>query len=312
MPEYTVLFNRRSREGARAERCLRRPGSDSLAGPDVHLEWVPLTELERTSATPDRVVVVGGDGTINAACDWLFRTGHSCPIGVVPAGTGNNLVRGLGLPLDMTAAYRLALTGTETRPLDAILYRAEGDRRQRLIVQSAALVFPAEIASQYDRLRRHPALRWLFRPLGPYVYRLLALLGIMRRTWNEKRMKLLRTGIRLPGEDLDETVLALFIGNERSLGGEFQPCPEARVDDGRLDLCLVRAGTGASYLRLFRSIARGAHLAETDTVLYRQTPGPVDIRLDVPSWMLADGDLWVSSHRFHLDLLAGGFRFVVG
>src|SRR5678816_4908666 len=58
----------------------------------------------------------------------------------------------------------------------------------------------------------------------------------------------------LPEETLEERVIAIFIGNERSLGGEFQPCPKARIDDGLMDLCFVRAGTGESYLRLFRSV----------------------------------------------------------
>ena len=311
MAEYTVIYNKRSRRGASAEQALRTNATESV-GDDVRLTWLPLTELERISVAPDRLVVVGGDGTVNAACEWLYRSGHSCPIGIVPAGTGNNLVRGLGLPLDVDAAFRLALTGTESRELDVILYRAGEDDRVRVIIQSAALVFPAEIAAQYDRLRRQAWLRWVFRPLGPYVYRLLALLGIARQVWNEKRTRLVHTTTHLPGEDLEETVLALFIGNERSLGGNFVPCPRARVDDGLMDLCLVRAGTGTSYLKLFRSISRGAHLDHPKAIVYRQTAGPVTIRLDHPSWMVADGDLWVSSDRFNLELRGACYRFVVG
>ena len=311
MTEYTVIYNKRSRRGAVAERVLRTMATGSVDD-GVRLTWIPLSELERTARAPDRLVVVGGDGTVNAACEWLHRTGHSCPIGIVPAGTGNNLVRGLELPLDVRAAFRLALTGSKTRAIDAILYRSGEDARERIIIQSAALVFPAEIAAQYDRLRQRAWMRWIFRPLGPYIYRLLALLGIARQVWNEKRTRLVHTTTHLPGEDLEETALALFIGNERSLGGNFFPCPRARVDDGLMDLCLVRAGTGTSYLKLFRSISRGAHLEQTKDILYRQTSGPMTIRLDQPSWMVADGDLWISSDRFELELRAAYYRFVVG
>jgi diacylglycerol kinase family enzyme len=116
----------------------------------------------------------------------------------------------------------------------------------------------------------------------------------------------------MPGETIDEKTFAVFIGNERSLGGNFFPCPRAEVDDGKLDLCLVRAGTGASYFDLFRRIARGDHLALERTVVYRQTPGPLEIGLSKPSPFLADGDLWVTSNRFVLRMLRHRFEVITG
>ena len=50
-----------------------------------------------------------------------------------------------------------------------------------------------------DARAKRKELRWLFRPMGPHVYRLLALLGIARQVWNEKRTKLVRTTADLVG-----------------------------------------------------------------------------------------------------------------
>jgi diacylglycerol kinase family enzyme len=127
-----------------------------------------------------------------------------------------------------------------------------------LVIQTAALGFPAEIAARYAALRRHSVFRYLAQPAGLYVYRVLAFLGLAAQKRREKRGKnLLRVTCTVAGERLEETVFAIFIGNERSLGGNFHPCPLAVMDDRKMDLCFVRAGTGLSGLALFRAIIRG-------------------------------------------------------
>ncbi len=118
--------------------------------------------------------------------------------------------------------------------------------------------------------------------------------------------------MELPGERLELPISAIFLGNERSLGGDFLPCPQARPDDGLADLCLVRARTGIPYLKLFRSISRGEHLAIEDAVLYRQTPGPLRIELSSPSRFLVDGDLWTCADRFAVEVRPALFRVVCG
>ena len=192
----------------------------------------------------------------------------------MPAGTGNNLARGLTLPLETRDALEVAFRGTGLRPLDGIHCR-DGEGRARVVIQTAALGFPAEVAGRYAALRQHSVFRHLARPAGPYVYQLLAYLGLATQKRRERRGKnLLQVKCTLPGEPFEEAVFAIFIGNERSLGGNFHPCPLAEVDDGQLDLCFVRAGTGQGYLELFRALTRGEHLALNETIVYRQTRGP--------------------------------------
>ncbi len=261
---------------------------------------------------PGRLIVIGGDGTLSAVSEWLIERDHDCPIAIVPAGTGNNLARGLGLPLDTVRALEIAFRGERLRALDAVRYQGKAEGRARIMIQTAALGFPAEIAARYDALRRHSFFRYLCAPAGPYVYRLLALAGLGEQRRKERRGEnLLDVECRLPGERLRETVFAIFLGNEKSLGGNFCPCPRAEVDDGLLDICLVRAGTGAGYLRLFRSVIRGEHLALERTVVYRQTRGPVEIELSAPSLFLADGDLWLKDSSFRLEVLPHRFRVIV-
>ncbi|HVR74863.1 MAG TPA: diacylglycerol kinase family protein [Planctomycetota bacterium] len=313
MPEWVMLHNPLSRNGSRAERRTRSALHSRKDGAGPRLVWVALSALHSLERVPERIIVIGGDGTVNAAAEWLIERRASCPIAILPAGTGNNLACGLGLPLDLAGSLRVALGGERTRPLDVIVYRGLSVGGPRVVVQSAALGFPADIARRYDVLRRRPLLGGMLTLTGQHVYRLLALLGLQRQKRMEARgERLLEVECVLPDEVLRETVFAIFIGNERSLGGNFLPCPRAELDDGMFDICFVRAGTGARYLKLFRAVARGEHLEMRDTVLYRQTPGPVALNLSAPGSFLADGDIHVTDRAFRLEVLPGRLEVIVG
>lgn len=302
MSEPLVIYNPASRRGqALAEQLQPR-----TAG----LRWVGLTELAKLKAQPERVVAVGGDGTVNAVASWLRQSDLRCPVGIVPGGTGNNLFYGLGLPANPQHALSLALTSAPaTRSLDVISYCSAGSSESRLVLQSAAIGFPADVAARYDALRHRPVLRRAFRPLGKNTYRLLALGQLLSQIRQSTEPLQLR--MQLPGEAFDGPILALFIGNERSLGGNFLPCPQAQVDDGLLDLCVVRTLPVLSTLRLFQLIGRGEHLDRSDAVFYRQSRGPVELQLDRAVPIMADGDLWETSDRFTLELTPAACEVIV-
>jgi diacylglycerol kinase (ATP) len=314
---WLVVFNPGARRGGSVAAEVRRALAAATAPPareePGRLAFAPVSELDAVGEAPGRVIAVGGDGTFNGAADWLARRGFRAPLAIVPAGTGNNLACGLGLPLRTGPALVLALRGRACRPLDAVVYLSPEEGRRRLLLQGGALGFPAEVAARYDRLRRQPLLRPLLQPLGTHVYRLLALAGLAAQKRRERRGEdLLEVRAALAGEEIRERLLALFIANERSLGGNFVPCPRARVDDGAFDLCFVRAGTGASYLKTFRRVARGEHLALEDVVIYRQSTGPVEIELSAAAPLVADGDLWLRSRRYRFEILPARFEVIVG
>ena len=275
--------------------------------------WVPLAEVEAAVADgAGRIIAIGGDGTVTAVASAMAAAATPAPIGIVPAGTGNNLARGLGVPLDPRRAFALALSATHTRKIDAIRYSAGAANPARFALQTTALGFAADVAGRYDALREGAVFRAIARPFGQQIYRVLAVLGMRDQIRRERRGDLGQIRLRFPGEEFAETVFAIFIGNERSLGGDFFPCPEAKIDDGLIDVCIVRAGTGRSYLKLLKSVTRGEHLAFTDAVVYRQTAGPIEIELDRPHRLLADGDLWEESDRYRLEVLPSVVEFLIG
>jgi len=307
----TIVHNPRSKSGAR---CLRRclelieAGRSTL---DARITHVSIDEMGSLAEIPSRLIVLGGDGSVNAAAQWLHDRGAPCPLAIVPAGTGNNLARGLGIPRDTREALALALRGSRARRVDGVLFRWDGTA-PRIMIQTSALGFPARIAARYDEIRRNPLARALVAPAGPYVYRILALSGLVTQKRRELRGDALPV-VRCiyPGGEIEDRLFAIFLGNERSLGGNFLPCPRASVDDGAMDLCLVRAGTGASYLDLFRRIARGDHLSLGRTVEYWQTTGPLEIRISEASPLLIDGDIKGNEALYRVEMLPGRFEIIV-
>ena len=107
-------------------------------------------------------------------------------------------------------------------------------------------------------------------------------------------------------------MLAVFLGNEPTLGGDFVPCPMAQLDDGKLDICLIRHDADTPYLQLFRAMAAGAHLEYTRHVWYGQTSGELKLEFDREIPILVDGDLKTAARSYRLEVLPDRFAIVVG
>ena len=191
---------------------LRGGGIDVLR-PDWH-EGENLAEtIRRHADAVDRVVVAGGDGSLNAAAPGLIDTG--LPLGILPGGTANDLARTLGLPADMAGAARVIAAG-RTRAIDV------GEVNGKPFFNVASLGMSASLA---DRLSRETKRRW-----GRLAYALTAtevLIGA----------RPFSAVIRADdGEEIAVRTLQIAVGNGRHYGGGMVVAETAEIDDRRLDL----------------------------------------------------------------------------
>lgn len=190
---------------------------------------------------PDVLVVVGGDGTVSGVLPEL--AGVALPLVLVPAGTGNDLARSLGLPLhDPASAAALALTGVPRRIDVGEVVTAE---RTVPFLTVAALGFDAKVSDRTNRLR------W---PRGAARYYLAILIELAR---------LRPTGFRLAcdGEAMHDAPGTLIaVGNTTSYGGGMPITPAARPDDGLLDAVHVASLRRRTLVRLFPLLLAGRHL----------------------------------------------------
>lgn len=250
---------------AAAGGASRRVGSavvDTLrsAGVDVRvIAAVDEGELrsrlgDAVASAVDAVVVVGGDGVVNLAVDVLAGTGT--PLGIVPAGTGNDAARELGVPIDDPAAAcrRVvdALAGGG-RLIDVGVIESlgggAGERRRFLCAVSAG--FDALVNERANALRF---------PRGPQRYTVALLLELLRL--RARRYRVIVDG---RAYELDSVLLA--VANLGSIGGGMRIVPFASAEDGRLDALVVAPVSRLRFLRLFPRVFAGRH-TELDVVSF--------------------------------------------
>jgi diacylglycerol kinase (ATP) len=182
----------------------------------------------------DLLVVLGGDGTVHEVVNGLpLDAGAEAPaVAVLPCGTGNDLVRGLGLPPDPVAAAR-ALADCRPRRLD--LLDCAGRRAANGVNAGFA-------AAATERLSRR-----VKRSLGPLAYVLGgALAGVDPPTWQAR--------VEVDREIVEGEALAVVVGNGGSFGGGRWLLPDADLSDGLLDLLVIPAGE--SKARLAKELSR--------------------------------------------------------
>jgi len=290
-----VLTNPGSRRAHEVRTELEQSLSELDPAPSV--TWIDVISDQPESGAFDRVAIVGGDGSVNLALRWLDRADISAPVAIIPAGTGNNLARGLKIPTAAADSIALALHSSHSRRIDAVRYLLDGEV-SGIMLQVAALGMPARVAMQFDRLRHKPLLRHPIRWLGDSFYRLLALVAMARGKNEQQQWR-----ISVDGTDQDGCGSALFLGNEGTIGGGFHPCPRASLDDGLLDLCLIPPLTTVEAIRLFSKISRGKHLEARSDIFYIQCR---KVRIEQSAApFLVDGDIVGAPQEVELEVLPG-------
>lgn len=203
--------------------------------------------VRAVSERPDVLVIVGGDGTLAGTLGVLCAA--RIPLALVPAGTGNDFARALGLPRnDPAQAAALALTG-RARVIDVGEVDSGGEVTPFLTV--AALGFDAKVSDRTNRLR------W---PRGRMRYYLALLVEIARLRPTQFRIRY-DDGV---ASELPGTLVA--VGNTASYGGGMPVCAGAAPDDGMLDVVHVVPLGRLRLIRLFPLLLKGTHLhrAEVD------------------------------------------------
>lgn len=191
----------------------------------------------------DGLVVVGGDGMVSLGVNLVAQTG--VPLGIVAAGTGNDLARGLGLPYDDPAAATDALLSALRRPPRAI---------DAGVIRHGALRtwFACVVSTGFDAVVNERANR-MTRPRGPSRYTLALVRELA--TFSPRTYAITIDGVRR-----EQRAMLVSVANNASLGGGMRIAPQADLSDGLLDVFIVHPLSRAGLLAVFPKVFRGEHV----------------------------------------------------
>lgn len=279
---FTLLVNPTAGRGhgrRRAHRVAQRllhagsdvevvPAQTAPAMADCAARAVEHAQRSRAAGRDHVVVVVGGDGTVHVVVQAVASSG--VPLGVVPAGSGDDAARAWGLPRrDTDAAADILLSGTPVA-MDLGLASA-GDGSQHWFATVLAAGFDARVSERAHGM-----------PQVPAAIRYLAALTAELRAFEPLHYRL-----TLDGVEVERDAILVAVGNTSHFGGGMMICPDADATDGLLDILILDPIPRGEFIRVFPRVYRGTHLGHPAVEVIRAGEVVIE-KADVVAY--ADGE----------------------
>jgi diacylglycerol kinase (ATP) len=237
-------------------------------------------------------LIFGGDGTVHRHLSQLHQ--YKIPTLVVPTGSGNDFAKALGIrsvDIALRAWRQFCAEGKNVREIDLGVIRAGG--QEALFCCVAGVGMDAEANARANRMPP-----WL-KSRGGYV--LAALQSLIA-------FKPAEMSIMTEGREIRRSAFFIAVGNALSYGGGMKVTPQATLDDGLLDVCLVSKMNKLKLLCWVPTIFFGQHLRLKQVEYLQATEVTIDAdrKLD----LYADGD-YAGQTPVKIGLIQQGLRVVV-
>ncbi|HTE61280.1 MAG TPA: diacylglycerol kinase family protein [Solirubrobacteraceae bacterium] len=254
----SASFGATSAVGPALVQTLRAEGHEvqSLTEPS----WIELYESAKRAvrSKPDALIVVGGDGIVNLGANLV--AGTRVPLGIVPSGTGNDMARGLGIPHDNTeAAIEALATALQNPPrvIDAARIRFTNDQTglpdERWFLCALSAGFDAIVNERANNMHN---------PKGPSRYIIALMIELTK-------LKPIHYRLTLDDRVIETAGVLVSLGNSVSLGGGMNITPDAKLDDGLLDVLIVKPLSRVAFLRIFPRVFKGTHITDPRVTIER-------------------------------------------
>jgi len=233
-----------------------------------------------------RIIVAGGDGSVHEAVNGIMRADARAQLGVIPTGTGNDFAKACSIPLDWELATskltdRL-LAGDEPRRIDV------GRMNDRFFANGAGIGFDAKVT------RVAQSYRW---PIGDLVY-LYAIFRCMVDGIETPHVAITAGDFTWNGP-----VTLVNVSSGAWIGGMFHIAPQARNDDGQLDLLIVDPVSRLRITSLIPKLVRGSHMQEAEISHVSVNKLSIEASSPMPSHL--DGEVGEPGTRFDVEILPG-------
>lgn len=208
------------------------------------------------------VISIGGDGLAHLVLQLVVP--RSIPFAVIPAGTGNDIVRSLGWSLEDSTNYLDHVTSNPATPIDLGNVDSEW--------------FAAILSTGFDSVVNEKAnsMLWL---RGAQRYNVAIALELPRFAPIEYE-------ISTDNRTFTTKAMLIAIGNGRSYGGGMLVCPHAKLDDGLFDVMILKPVSKLEFLKVFPKVFSGSHITHPAVEIFRTKK----IELNADAIAYADGE----------------------
>ena len=265
------------------EICRQREMDFDIVYTDRPKQAIELAAQARNNF--ECVVAVGGDGTINEVMNGLV--GGKTSLGIVPVGTGNDLIRAIPVPVNIEEAID-CLIAFQTKKIDI------GKAWNRYFCNGLGIGFDAWVVKSTLSVKK-------LRGTAIYLYSVLKTI----RTYEPPLVRL-----RYNDVDRSERFYLITVGNGISLGGGFKLTPMAVIDDGLFDLTIIRDLKKREVIHNLVSVFSGKHIYLEQVTTDRTTALTLESEPGFAAH--ADGELLsLNIHSMKVQILPGAIDVVV-
>lgn len=213
-----------------------------------------------------KVIAIGGDGLVNLCLQYLARSGIT--LGVIPAGTGNDFARAVGVNgLSVNKIFDLY---TKSDPAEIDLGLVKSQSSERWFVQVLSTGFDAEVNSRANKIR------W---PKGKSKYTIATVRTLAK-------FRPITYEIEMDGHKFSQSAMLFTIANGETYGGGMRICPGASNSDGFFELLLVRPVSRFVLLTIFPKVFKGNHIPHQKIDTYQAK----EVKISASTSSYADGE----------------------
>lgn len=245
-----------------------------------------VVKKELASKAYTDIIAVGGDGTIIEILNGIDE--HPVSLGIIPMGTGNDFARSVNIPQNVDEALNIIRQG-KTKQLDI------GNVNGIKFMNSSGIGIDGKIISITRNIKKMIP--------GSLAYLISTIMSVAT-------FKAFNVKIELDNETINETCLLIAIGNGRYFGGGMKITPQAELDNGTFQICIVKDVPKYLFLKIFPKVYHGNH-TQVDQVIMRKSR---TIHIEIEGENLpvsADGNL-VSQTPAEISIVPRSINVIVG
>ncbi len=267
---------------------------------EYQVSWTPSSggattlACQATEHEVDLIISVGGDGTINEIINGIIQAPNQPALGIIPAGWANDFIKSTSIPKDILQACQI-ISKQKTKKIDVGLIN-----EQIYFVNVCGIGFDADIAALANQMKtNHPD----WKALSAYVYVFATIQKLLFP------LPSFQAKIIIDGQVVEGEMLLIAIANGRVEGGKFNITPEAEIDDGLLDICVIGKMNRFRCLYLLPKAIKGTHREVSEVSFFRGKE--IMIEVDKPVRAQVAGEILPAKKDYHIRILPRKLNLIV-